>query len=171
MIRPECRAITMVLSPITLTAQGSSTAVEPAAVMLELDSTAISTGSAYLQKTTTQPSAGSFALVLGGQGVFHDAPAAYQQSLTGQVTLNSSAVTSGNLDINNFNAVFLADPISETGSSIVAPASIGRGTASLVATNPNVSYSLAYYLIDDNTALLFDLDTNRVVIGGIARQF
>ncbi len=164
-------------SPSTLqfamyqTAQASSTSVEPAAVMLELDSTAISTGSAYLQKATTQPSAGGFALVLGGQGVFHDEPAAYQQGVEGQLTLSTTTVTSGNLDINNFNTVFLADPISETGSSIVGPASTGRGTASLVATNPNVSYSLSYYLIDDNTALLFDLDTNRVLIGSIARQF
>jgi hypothetical protein len=139
--------------------------------MLELDATAISTGSAYTQKTVTQFAAGSFALLLGGQGVFHDDSAAIQQDVSGQVTLGAPSVSNGNLDINNFNSVFHSDPISSTDSSILAPDSNGRGTATIVVTNPNASYSLAYYLIDANTALLFDSDTSHVLIGTIARQF
>ncbi len=79
-----------------------------------------------------------------------------------KLTLNASAVSSGNLDINDFNAGIQTDPISTTDSSIAAPDSNGRGTAVLVATNPDVSYNLVYYVIDANTALLFDSDTNRV---------
>ena len=74
-------------------------------------------------------------------------------------------------DINDFNAVFQSDPISATSSSIVAPDSNGRGTAVLVTTNPNASYNLAYYIIDANTGLLLDTDSNHVLIGAIARQF
>jgi hypothetical protein len=153
------------------TAQAASTTVEPAAVMLEIDSTAVATGSAYLQKVVTEPASGSFALNLAGQGIFHDEPGSYQQDVEGQVTLDSSEVSSGNLDINDFNAGIQTDPISTTGSLVSAPAPNGRGTAVLVATNPDVSYNLVYYVIDDNTALLFDSDTNRVMIGTIARQF
>src|SRR6202050_764293 len=153
------------------TEQASSTEVEPALVMLELDPVAISIGSAYSQKTVTQFAAGSFALLLGGQGVFHDNSAAIQQDLSGQTTLSASAVANGNLDINNFNSVFQTDPISPTDSSILAPDSNGRGTATIVVTNPNSSYDLAYYLIDANTALLFDTDASDVLIGTIARQF
>jgi hypothetical protein len=80
-------------------------------------------------------------------------------------------VSGGNLDINDFNAGIQTDPISTTSSLVSAPAPNGRGTAVLVATNPDVSYNLVYYVIDDNTALLFDSDTNRVMIGTIARQF
>ncbi len=153
------------------TAQASSTTVEPAAVMLELDPTAVSTGSAYSQKTVTQFTAGSFALALGGQGVWHNNTAATQQDVEGQITLSALAVSNGNLDINDFNAAFQSDPIRSANSPITAPDSNGRGTATLVATNPNSSYSLAYYLIDANTALLFDLDSNHMLIGTIARQF
>jgi len=154
------------------TAQAAdSTAVEPSAVMLELDPTAVSIGSTYSQKTVTQFTAGSFAMLLGGQGVFHDDSAAIQQDVSGQVFLDGSEVSNGNLDINNFNSVFQTDPISTADSSVLAPDSNGRGTATLVATNPNSSYSLVYYLIDANTALLFDSDSSKVLIGSIARQF
>jgi hypothetical protein len=153
------------------TAQATSTTVEPAAVMLELDSTAVASGSAYLQSSTTQPTTGSFALYLAGQGIFHAQSASFQQDVEGQVTLSGTAVSSGNLDINDFNAGIQTDPISTADSLFSAPMSNGRGTAVLVATNPDVSYNLVYYVIDDNTALLFDSDTNRIVIGMIARQF
>ena len=142
------------------------------AIMLELDSNAVATGLAYQQQVLTEPGAGGFALNIAGQGMFHDAPASYQQDVEGQATIDSSVVTSGNLDINNFNAGFQTDPIDTTTSSIAAPDSTyGRGTAVLVASNPNVSYNLAYYVIDDNTALLFDSDTTRILVGKIARQF
>jgi hypothetical protein len=37
--------------------------------------------------------------------------------------------------------------------------------------NPNVTYNVTYYIIDANTALLFDSDTTRVLIGTIDLQF
>jgi hypothetical protein len=148
-----------------------STAVEPSLVMLELDPTAISIGSAYSQKTVTQFAAGSFALLLDGQGILHDNTAAVQQDVSGQVTLGSPSIANGNLDINDFNSVFQTDPISSADSSLLAPDANGRGTATVVVTDPNASYSLVYYLIDANTALLFDSDSSHVLIGTIARQF
>lgn len=166
-----CPSASSIQFALYQTAQATSTTVEPAAVMLELDSTAVSTGFAYLQNSATEAGAGSFALNLAGQGISHNQPNLVQQDVEGQVTLSSSAVSSGNLDINDFNAGIQTDPISTTDSSVSAPTSNGRGTAVLVATNPDVSYNLVYYVIDDNTALLFDSDTNRVVIGILARQF
>jgi hypothetical protein len=166
-----CPSASSIQFAVYQTAQATSTTVEPAAVMLELDSTAVASGSAYLQKSVTEVTAGSFALNLAGQGIFHNQPSSVQQDVEGQVTLSGSEVSSGNLDINDFNAGIQTDPISTTDSSIAVPAPIGRGTAVLVATNPDVSYNLVYYVIDANTALLFDSDTNRVLIGIIARQF
>ena len=149
----------------------SSTAVEPSLVMLELDPTAVSIGSAYSQKTVTQLATGSLALLLEGQGVFHENSAAIQEDISGQVTLGSPSIANGNLDINDFNSVFQTDPISDADSSLLAPDSNGRGTATVVVTDPNASYSLVYYMIDANTALLFDSDSSHVLIGTIARQF
>jgi hypothetical protein len=64
--------------------------------------------------------------------------------------------------------------------SIAAPNAItGRGTASpasnapfiLDATNPDATYNLVYYVLDANTALLFDQDKGFQLTGILARQF
>ncbi|MFZ0978854.1 MAG: hypothetical protein WAN23_05560, partial [Candidatus Acidiferrales bacterium] len=68
-------------------------------------------------------------------------------------------------------ATYKADSVNITSSSITAPATNGRGTAVLEGENPDITYNVVYYLIDDNTALLFDSDTARVAIGSIERQF
>jgi hypothetical protein len=155
------------------TSQGSD-------LMLELDSAAVSAGVAHEQcsaesagcaSTTPSLVAGSFALGLTGQGIFHNSTGSYQPDLSGQVTLSGTSVSSGNLDINNFSAVFTADPIASTGSSVTAPASTGRGTAVLALSNPTATYNLIYYLIDDDTALLFGQSGSPVAIGNLARQF
>jgi hypothetical protein len=146
------------------TAQGS-------AVMLELDAAAVSTGMAYQQQVIPTSTAGNFALGVIGQGVFHNSPASYQTNTDGQVNITASSVTSGNLDINNFNAVFTGDPIASAGSSVGAPGTRGRGTLVLHATNPGVTYNLIYYLIDGSTALLFDQDTTRIATGSLDMQF
>ena len=142
------------------------------AVMLELDHTAISTGAAYAQTTIPAAVTGSFSFGLAGQGVFHNTPADYQQNLSGQVTWSGVSGLSGTIDINNFNAVYLGDPIFVTNTTIAAPdATFGRGTAVVQGMNPNVTYNLTYYVIGNNTALLFDSDPPRFLIGTIELQF
>jgi len=152
------------------------------AVMLEIDANALSSGVAYQQcnpqanpapaacSTGLTISGGSIATGLTGQGIFHNSSTSYQQDAEGQITL-TTGITGGNLDINIFSAVFTADPVTSSGSSIGVPAANGRGTATIVASSPAATYNLIYYLIDDNTALLLDKDTTRVAIGAISRQF
>jgi hypothetical protein len=147
------------------TAQGS-------AVMLELDATAITTGTAFFQAATPAALTGSDSFGMAGQGVFHNEPALYQQNLSGQVTWSGSEALSGNIDINNFNAVFLTDPIFTTGTKLLTlDATSGRGTAMIQGMNPNTTYNVAYYVINGNTALLLDTDTTHVLIGTINSQF
>jgi len=143
------------------------------AVMLELDATAVSTGSAFAQSSTIPTGlTGSFAFGLAGQGIFHNAPAKYQQDLSGQLTLNGLASVSGTIDINNYSAVFLSDLIFVTNTTLKAPdATSGRGTAVIQGMNPNVTYNVAYYVVSADTVLLFDSDTTRVLIGTITSQF
>ena len=157
---------------------GSEFAVYPTAagtaVMVERDSAGISTGLAYTQVTAdadAAPAAGSFAFLLGGQGMFHLVSGSAQPDAEGQITLAGTGISGGNFDINNFNATYKTDPVNISTSSIVAPGTNGRGTAVLEGENPDITYNLVYYLIDDNTALLFDQDTGRVAIGSIERQF
>jgi hypothetical protein len=152
-------------------------------VLLELDSSAVSAGLAYQQcgpesagcaAASPALSAIGIALGLNGQGLFHSPPAtsaSYQSDLVGQITVSSTTASGGNLDINNFSGTFPADPIGTTGSMIGSPAANGRGTITLTPTNPAVAYSLVYYLIADNTGLLFSSGQNLVATGAIARQY
>jgi hypothetical protein len=145
------------------TTQGSN-------LMLEIDANAISSGVAFQQAASPAAVAGSFGLVIAGQGTAANIAGAIPQDVVGQVTLSGASIITGTLDINNFNAVFRQDPISST-STVVAPDPNGRGTATLNATNPTAALNLIYYIIDGNRALLLDQDKTRVGTGAIARQF
>jgi hypothetical protein len=138
--------------------------------MLEIDANAISSGTAFQQAAAPAAATGSFALDIAGQGTAQNLAGAIPQDAVGQVTLTGTGVSSGTIDINNFNAVFSGDALS-TGSTFAAPDANGRGTATLNATNPVASFSLIYYLIDSNRAVLLGQDKTRVGTGFIARQF
>jgi hypothetical protein len=141
-------------------------------VMLEIDPAAVTTGGASAQTSATASLSGNFALGLFGQGVFHNSPSSTQGDLIGGLDLSGTAVTSGNLNLNNFTAVFpQADPIIVLTSSLSAPGSNGRGTLVLAGTDPVATYNLIYYLINGSTALVLDQDKSRVAIGVIANQF
>ena len=149
------------------TAQGS-------AVLLEVDPIAIAAGVAFLQSTTPTTFTGDIALSLNGQGLIHTSPASIQGDTSGQVDfgLVSTATTSGGfLDVNKFSAVFAGDPVNVPTTTITSPATLGRGTAVVAAMNPSVTYNLVYYLINGNTALIFDSDATRNMTGFALQQF
>ena len=140
------------------------------AVMLALDSAATANGMAMPQRVLATSVKGIFALALGGQGILNSAPS-NRTDASGQVTLAGTAVGLGNLDINTFNSVFQSDPLDTTNSTIAAPdATLGRGTAKIVGTNPAVTFNVSYYIVDDNTALLMGTDTVRTQTGIITLQ-
>jgi hypothetical protein len=148
------------------------------AVMLELDPAAVATGTAYAQCgpasagcADATPSIGSKSVALGliGQGIFHSSPASYQQDIDGQISLGSGAVTPGSIDINNFTGTFAGDPISTV--SLGSASSLGRGTTVVTASKPSATYNLIYYLIDDQTALVFDQDQTYVLRGSFVQQY
>jgi hypothetical protein len=148
------------------------------AVMLEIDPAAVATGTAYQQcgvasagcaAATPSISSNSLALGLIGQGVFYNSPSSYQQNIVGQFSLGSGAVTPGSIDISNFTATFAGDPISTV--SLGSTSSLGRGTTAVTASTPSATYNLIYYLIDDQTALVFDQDQTYVLRGTFAQQY
>jgi hypothetical protein len=140
-------------------------------LMLELDATPITTGIAFPQTVAPATPVGSFAANLAGQGIVHSAPGSSQQDVGGQLTFSGLTLSEGNLDINNFNAVFFNDPVNTTTSTVVAPTTTGRGTALINVNNPKTHYTLVYYVINNNTALLLDQDSTLVATGIIALQF
>jgi hypothetical protein len=150
------------------------------ALLLEIDPNALSTATAYQQcvppaaacSASLSLAGGSFAVGLVGQGVFHSDSAAVQPDASGQISISSTGggVTSGTLDINTFGTTSGADPIT-TGSTLGTPDSNGRGTATLTTSDPASTFKLVYYMIDDNTALIFDQDTTPIATGIFLRQF
>lgn len=167
-VDPTTGRLSLTLGSMTLAAYPTAANT---VVMLEVDSTAVSSGLAYQQQGSPATLAGNFGLTLGGQGVFYNAPSSYQPDIEGQAVLESGAVSAGNLDINVFGtAPQPSDPLATT-SSFGAPGSNGRGTATLTATDPPASFSLVYYWVNANTALIVGQDTTRVVIGTMLLQF
>ncbi len=152
---------------------------EGSSLMLEIDTNAVTIGTAYQQCFIASACSSGVPAITGvsaslgliGEGTFHKNPSAYQQNLVGQLALSSASISAGNLDINNFSAVFPADPVGTSGSSLGTASSTGRGTFVIAATNPTATYNLIYYLIDDNSALLLDKDSSLVLRGALARQF
>jgi hypothetical protein len=168
-VDPTTGRLSLALGSMTLAAYPTAANT---VVMLEVDSTAVSSGLAYQQQGSPAALAGNFGLTLGGQGVFYNAPASYQPDIEGQAVLkNSSAVSAGNLDINVFGTTPQpSDPLATT-SSFGTLGSNGRGTATLTATDPPASFSLVYYWVNANTALIVGQDKTRVVVGTMLLQF
>jgi hypothetical protein len=147
-------------------------------VMLEVDPAAVTIGVAYQQCgplstgcAAASPSltAASVDIGLIGQGIFHSNVTSVQQNASGQLSISSAQITSGNLDINTFPTPLpQPDPVSSV--SLGSPTN-GRGTVVVSATSPTATYNLIYYLIDDHTALLLDQDQTQILVGATARQF
>jgi hypothetical protein len=150
------------------------------AVLLELDSAALATGTGYLQTAIpTIASSDHFSFRLAGQGVFSNQPSLYQQNVSGQVswgtgcTASSGTSCGGTIDISSYNAVNAGDPVNAATTVVTTPPdpTTGRGAVVISGMNPNVTYNATIYAIDANTALLFDSDASRILIGQVGLQY
>lgn len=140
----------------------------PSAVMIETDNfTAGGTGMAY-QQTSGGAVAGSFAFNMTGVGNSRLIKS-FEQDLTGQVVLTANSTTvNGTIDLNN--AGTSTSTIVPASSMWNAAATNGRGVA-LVKTSDGAVFNVPYYLVSGNTALLLDIDSNRIAAGILTKQF
>jgi hypothetical protein len=142
--------------------------VPPTALMIETDTfTGGATGIAF-QQTAGGSNSGSFAMNLTGVGSSKSI-GTFEQDLGGQIglTANSLNVT-GTVDINNGGTSTTS--IVPASSMWNAAATNGRGTA-VWKTSNGALFKFGYYIIDSNTVLLLDTDSNRVAAGVLAKQF
>jgi hypothetical protein len=139
-----------------------------AAVLLETDTNVgVGTGVAYSQTGAATPQ-GSFALNLTGAGLTPEG----EQDIEGQISTGNLGAVTGTLDINNVASsgkVFSGQPLSNA-STIATSGLNGRGNPFILAEGLQTD-TLSYYVIDDNTALVLEMDGSRVLTGMIARQF
>jgi hypothetical protein len=78
----------------------------------------------------------------------------------------------GTVDINNVASsgkVFSGEPLTSA-STIPTSGLNGRGNPFILAEGLQTD-TLSYYIVDDSTALLLEMDGSRVLTGMIARQF
>jgi hypothetical protein len=136
-------------------------------LMLETDTNVIISGTAYLQTSAAQPN-GSYALNFTGVGN----KSGTEQDVVAQAKISSSSI-SGTMDINNFevNGQQLGLNI-VTGKSMIDTSadSDGRGAITFTAAN-GASFVDTYYVVDANTILMIETDTQRVMTGVWLKQF
>ena len=135
-------------------------------LIIESDNIAVAAGTGYLQASASQPS-GNFALNLTGIA----SSSGTEQDILAQLGINGTTIT-GTMDINNFevNGQQLGLNISTGGSTITSPDSNGRGTATIAAAG-GITFPVSYYVVDGNTVVMIELDSQRVMVGTMLKQF
>jgi hypothetical protein len=135
--------------------------------LIEVDTDTTASGIAFPQASNAALQ-GNYAVNIAG--AYGPKNGAVEQDALGRVTASSTGTLSGVLYINNLALSTLSPHSSLTSSTtVVNPASNGRGTAT-IATGP-ASYSLAYYIINSNNALLLEIDGARITTGVMYVQF
>lgn len=134
------------------------------AEMIELDANVVvASGVAFAQSSTTAPQ-GNYALNLTG------AVGQGEEDVNGAIASSGAAALTGYLDANVTGSLFPNVPLS--GSTITVPTTRGRGTVTLQTAAPSpTSFALAYYVVDNQTYLLVEIDSHRVMVGVMSRQF
>jgi hypothetical protein len=135
-----------------------------ALVMVETDSVNVLTvmsGTAYAQTSNAGLQGGYAADFTGTSN-------GAQEDVAGQFVVANTSVSTGTIGMNLMpGGVTATAPITQ--ALVVAPDTNGRGTATIY-TKSN-AFALAYYVIDQNTALVIESDAVRNVTGTVARQF
>ncbi len=135
-----------------------------AMLMVETDSInvlSVVSGTAYLQTSNIG--------LQGGYAVnFTGTSTGAQQDILGQIAVNNTAISTGTLNLNTLpGGVSAGVPITQ--AVVVAPDNTGRGTATISTSSQN--YPIAYYVIDQNTAVAMESDGAHNITGVLVRQF
>jgi hypothetical protein len=138
--------------------------------ILELDGSAVAEGTVLPQTITSaglSTLAGGFALGLSG---FEPPAVANTEGVTGQLTYAVGQTLNGTLDIVSSGASVSAAALQAAIISI--DAGTGRGTAAVQAGSAALPGGfVVFYMLDSNTALVFESDGTRVMTGAMLRQF
>jgi len=142
-------------------------------LLAEIDGKQSTVSGTAFQQTATDAVQGSFAINLSGLAVNQSADLA--QDVVGQVTIASGGATTGTLQINNIFVALPQPNIVLSSQSMLAALDTpitGRGNPfTLESTELGSSgYSLSYYVVDDNTVLLLEMDNRRVSTGLMLKQ-
>jgi len=132
--------------------------------MVEVDSVVpVSSGMGFLQSSTSAPS-GTYGINTTGQTT------SGEQDINGSISSAGTTGLTGYLDINETGTIFSNIPLSN--STIAAPSSFGRATLTLATAKPtSASFTFAYYVVDNSTVLVIEMDKVAVTLGVMDKQF
>jgi len=166
-VDPNLGRISLSISTTGVTATNFAgyTTSSGAVLLIRLDSSVAAGGIGYL-RSGSPTIQGSFSLNFSGAtntGGFPGEHAAGRIIATGNTN-----PPSGSLYLND--AGTLASGAALTSTSVInSPDSNGRGTATIGTSS--TEFSLAYYIVDDNTVLVIEANATRIIEGTLIRQF
>jgi hypothetical protein len=135
-----------------------------ALVMVETDSVNILTivgGTAFQQSSTNGLASAYAADFTGIRG-------SVEEDVAGQFIVTNSSISTGSLNSNIVGSgLTTGAPVTE--ALVIAPNTAGRGTATLYTHSE--TFPLVFYVIDQNTALVFESDAARNLVGTLAKQY
>jgi hypothetical protein len=117
----------------------------------------------FLQSSTSVPS-GTYGINTTGQTTTGE------QDINGSISSAGTTGLTGYLDINETGTIFSNIPLFN--STIAAPSSFGRATLTLATAKPtSASFTFAYYVVDNSTVLVIEMDKVAVTLGVMDKQF
>jgi len=134
-------------------------------LLIRLDSGVVAGGIGYL-RSGSPAIQGDFALVFSGATNSGGFPGEHAAGII--IATGNANPASGSLYLNDAGTLASGAALANT-TVIDSPDGTGRGTAT-VATS-STAFSLAYYIVDDNTVLLIEANANRIIDGKLVRQF
>ena len=130
-------------------------------LLLQTDAGIVTTGFALPQSASAEP-AGNYAANISGTS------GKGQQDLAGQVSIVSGNIN-GTFDFNDVLNGKVYSALALTSTALVAPDTNGRGTFSLQMSAG--TFPLAYYVVDNKTVLMLEIDAVHVTRGIFVSQF
>jgi len=132
--------------------------------MVEVDKVVpVSSGMGFLQSSTSAPS-GTYGINTTGQMT------SGEQDINGSISSAGTTGLTGYLDVNETGSILSNLPLFN--STIAAPSSLGRATLTLATAKPtSASFTFAYYVVDNSTVLVIEMDKVAVTLGVIDKQF
>jgi len=132
--------------------------------MVEVDKVVpVSSGMGFLQSSTSAPS-GTYGINTTGQMT------SGEQDINGSISSAGTTGLTGYLDVNETGSILSNVPLFN--STIAAPSSFGRATLTLATAKPtSASFTFAYYVVDNSTVLVIEMDKVAVTLGVMDKQF
>jgi hypothetical protein len=135
--------------------------------MVELDSNVVSANGMGFPQSSTATPVGTYAVNL--TGVSGDSNG-NEEDINGSIAIPGNSTIGGYLDINDAGTIF--PNLQLTSSTIASVTTFGRGTLLLQTGQGNpFTFNMAYYVVNSQTAVLVEVDGQRVLIGTAPLQF